>query len=168
MFTIKELCKDYIKDIEQIFSQAPWYKSHEIFDTYYQEHIDGTRTVWVGFNNNVISGYITLKYKSSYLFFYHQNIPEIMDLNVIPQFRNQGLATQLLHHVEQYALQKGYQEIGLGVGLYKDYGVAQRLYSKKGYIPDGQGITYNYLYVIPGTYIRVEDDLVLWLSKKLR
>ena len=168
MFIVKELCKNHIKDIGQIFAQAPWYKSHEIFDKYYQEHINGTRTVWVGFINNAIAGYITLTYKSSYLSFCHQNIPEIMDLNVVPHHRNQGLATQLLDHVEQYALQKGYQEIGLGVGLYKDYGAAQRLYSKRGYVPDGQGITYNYVYVIPDAHVRVDDDLVLWLSKKIQ
>ena len=34
--------------------------------------------------------------------------------------------------------------VGIGVGLYPDYGSAQRLYIKRGYLPDGHGATYNY------------------------
>jgi hypothetical protein len=38
--------------------------------------------------------------------------------------------------------------VGLGVGLYNDYGNAQKLYIKKGYVPNGYGVTYNYQAVI--------------------
>jgi hypothetical protein len=33
--------------------------------------------------------------------------------------------------------------VGLGVELCADYGPAQMLYIKKGYIPDGNGVTYK-------------------------
>jgi len=39
----------------------------------------------------------------------------------------------LIDQCENYASSK-YEYIGLGVGLYKDYGSAQRLYTKNGYI----------------------------------
>jgi hypothetical protein len=32
--------------------------------------------------------------------------------------------------------------VGLGVGLYPDYGTAQRMYVRRGYLPDGRGVIY--------------------------
>lgn len=57
--------------------------------------------------------------------------------------------------------------IGLGVGLYADYGAAQRLYVRKGYIPDGLGITYKGQHIKPGLEVCLDDDLVLFFMKKL-
>jgi hypothetical protein len=76
----------------------------------------------------------------------------------------------LLDCAEKEALTKS-QIIGIGVGLYAGadggYGAAQRLYIKRGYIPDGKGITYNYEPTIPGNSYPLDDDLVLWFTKKL-
>ncbi|MNJ05092.1 hypothetical protein D3C73_1662000 [compost metagenome] len=52
------------------------------------------------------------------------------------------------------------------MGLYYDYGNAQRLYAKRGYIPDGQGIISEGNQVEPGSSVFVGDDLALWLIKK--
>lgn len=41
--------------------------------------------------------------------------------------------------IEQIAFEK-YGIVGVSVGLYYDYGNAQLLYVKRGYIPDGRGI----------------------------
>lgn len=57
--------------------------------------------------------------------------------------------------------------IGIGVGLYADYGAAQRLYPKLGYRPDGRGITYREHPVAPGSSVPVDDDLVLWMTRRL-
>ena len=62
--------------------------------------------------------------------------------------------------------------VGIGVGLYAGedggYGAAQRLYIKRGYIPDGQGVTYNYEPTMPGNSYPLDDDLVLWFLKRLK
>lgn len=58
--------------------------------------------------------------------------------------------------------------IGLGVGLYKDYGNAQRMYTARGYILDGRGMMYNNIPVIPGQLVMVDDDLLLYLTKDLQ
>ena len=58
--------------------------------------------------------------------------------------------------------------VGIGVGLYPDYGSAQRLYIKRGYIPDGRGATYNNESVVAGKAYPVDDDLLLWLTKKVK
>ncbi|RED65139.1 hypothetical protein DFP98_12130 [Cohnella phaseoli] len=57
--------------------------------------------------------------------------------------------------------------VGLGVGLYEDYGNAQRLYGKRGYIPDGRGLMYANEAVHPGRTVTVDDDLLLYMVKQL-
>ncbi|PAE14571.1 GNAT family N-acetyltransferase, partial [Virgibacillus sp. 7505] len=67
-------------------------------------------------------------------------MPEVNDLVVFPPYRRRGVGQALIHALEQLSRDLGYQTVGLGVGLYKDYGSAQRLYARLGYIPDGHGI----------------------------
>lgn len=95
-----------------------------------------------------------------------QHIPEIQDLNVRADYRRQGIATQLLDICEQ-RIKEHADTVGIGFGLYADYGAAQRLYLKRGYIPDGHGIYYQDKPVIAGQSYPIDDDLVLYLTKKL-
>ncbi|MNI79537.1 hypothetical protein D3C73_1359990 [compost metagenome] len=60
-----------------------------------------------------------------------------------------------------------YTRIGLGVGLYQDYGNAQMMYTKRGYVMDGKGITYKNVQVVPGQPVMVDDELLLYLVKDL-
>ena len=148
------------------FKLANWEKPVEVFEQYLQEQIANTRKMWVAFFDEQIAGYVTLKFNSEYKSFAEANIPEISDLNILPQYRNKGLGTSLLNQAETEA-KKHSKIIGLGVGLYKDYGAAQKLYIKNGYIPDGNGIIYNYQSVAPGTKVNLDDDLILWMTKKI-
>jgi hypothetical protein len=104
--------------------------------------------------------------RSEYPYFLANNIPEINDLNVFPEFRNKGIAGSIIDELEK-EISETHETIGIGVGLFKDYGTAQRLYFKKGYIPDGNGLQYNYEEVQPGTHVYVDDDLNLYYTKKL-
>ncbi|MDX1924071.1 MAG: GNAT family N-acetyltransferase [Rickettsiaceae bacterium] len=126
--------------------------------------------VWVAHFKGEFAGYVTLKWQSQYPSFKAQNIPEIMDLNVLPAFRKMGIVSLLLDAAEKEALTKS-EIIGIGVGLYAGpdggYGAAQRLYIKRGYIPDGKGVTYNYEPTIPCNSYLLDDELVLWFTKKL-
>jgi GNAT superfamily N-acetyltransferase len=101
-------------------------------------------------------------------FFAKKNIPEINAIWIDEDHRNQGLGTTLIKWIEDLARQEGYHQIGIGVGLYKDYGPAQRLYFQLGYIPDGNGITYKGQSTVPGQSYPLDDDLILWLTKTLR
>ena len=58
--------------------------------------------------------------------------------------------------------------VGIGVGLYRDYGAAQRMYIKRGYIPDGRGVYYDTEQVQPGQRVPVDDSLALFFTKELR
>lgn len=162
--TIRLLTHSEIPAIVHAFADAGWHKPASTFESYLLEQEKNERIVWLAFQQNIFAGYVTLKWCSAYPHFNQKNIPEINDLNVLPQFRRQGIASKLLDIAEEKAKQT-HSTIGLGVGLYADYGSAQRLYIKRRYIPDGKGITYQYELVPPGNLIRVDDDLVLWFVK---
>ena len=63
---------------------------------------------------------------------------------------------------------KASDTVYLGVGLHSGYGSAQRMYIKRGYIPDGSGVWYKDEVCEPYSQCRNDDDLVLYLSKKLK
>jgi len=151
--------------IVKAFALANWTKSVDIFEKYLYEQNNLDRIVWVAYNKEQFAGYVTLKWESLYKPFLKEQIPEIMDLNVLPHFRTQGIASNLLETAENIASTRN-NIVGLGVGLYKDYGLAQKLYIKRGYVPDGLGITYNYEHVIAGNTYQIDDDLILWMTKK--
>lgn len=136
-----------IPGIVDSFYKANWTKPISLFETYLQESQWEERVVWVALLDNSYVGYVTLKWKSSYAPFANLNIPEIMDLNILPPFRTKGRGSSLLTIAEKEASKKS-DVVGLGVGLYggddSGYGPAQRLYVTKGYVPDGNGVTYNY------------------------
>ena len=167
---IGPLIREDIVAISEAFNQIGWNKPASLFARYLKEKEAGERLVWVAHVHEQFAGYITLKWRSSYPLFKAQNIPEIMDLNVLPSFRKMGIGSLLLDAAEKEAATKS-QIIGIGVGLYAGadggYGPAQKLYVKRGYIPDGKGVTYNYEPTIPGNNYALDDDLVLWFTKKL-
>lgn len=164
--SIKIFTKEDVLQLVKVFAVVNWPKPQALFDTYLEEQDQAQRVIWIGFLDNKVAGYVTLKWQSEYRYFRDQDIPEIMDLNVLPDFRNQGVGSSLLARAEETARQKKHV-VGLGVGLYAGYGSAQRLYVKNGYIPDGQGATYRYQPIQPGDSVPLDDDFVLWLIKKL-
>ncbi|MFA5075183.1 MAG: GNAT family N-acetyltransferase [Candidatus Babeliales bacterium] len=162
-----EFRKLYQKDISVIisaFDELGWNKPESIFYKYIEEQENNTRYIWVAFIKDIFVGYVTLNLLPEYKFFRNQNIPEISDLNVLPKFRKQGIGSKLLDLAESQAQKMG-PYVGLGVGLYEDYGNAQRLYIKRGYIPDGNGITYKCKKLEPGKTVILDDDLILWFVK---
>lgn len=162
--TIRNLSEQDIATIVSAFSEIGWDKPYSLFQGYLEEQRRGQRFVWVAFDSNQFLGYVTLKLHSEYPLFKQQNIPEINDFNVLPPYRNRGVGSSLLNVAEEKAKDFN-KKIGIGVGLYPDYGAAQRLYVKRGYIPDGQGVTYQYQAVIPGHDYKVDDELILWFIK---
>lgn len=167
---IRTLIREDIAAISEAFNEIGWNKPPSLFEGYLKEQDAGERLVWVAHFKGEFAGYVTLKWQSQYPSFKAQSIPEIMDLNVLPCMRKMGIGSLLLDCAEKEALTNS-QMIGIGVGLYAGvdggYGSAQRIYIKRGYIPDGKGVTYNYEPTVPGNSYLLDDDLVLWFTKKL-
>ena len=55
----------------------------------------------------------------------------------------------------------------LAVGCHSGYGAAQRIYVKRGYIPDGSGVWYQGKQLEQYAPCVNDDDLLLFMSKKL-
>jgi GNAT superfamily N-acetyltransferase len=168
--TCELLSSDHIPSISEAFNEIGWNKPATLFQRYLKEQEAGERIVWVAHFKGEFAGYVTLKWQAQYPSFKAQNIPEIMDLNVLPSFRKMGIGSLLLDTAEKEAATRS-KVVGIGVGLYAGedggYGSAQKLYVKRGYIPDGKGVTYNYEPSIPGNSYPLDDELVLWFTKKL-
>jgi GNAT superfamily N-acetyltransferase len=148
---------------------AAWHQDADKWKQRLQDHNEGKRALSVAVSQDRPVGYGSLLFSSKYDFFAASNIPEINDLVVSEHWRGNGIATRLIAHFEQQALERGYTQIGLGVGLYKDYGSAQKLYNRLGYVLDGNGITAGEEAkpAIPGSMVRVDDDLIIWMVKTL-
>lgn len=112
-------------------------------------------------------GFVILNFDPKYSLYKTLEIPEIQDLNVLPDERQQGAATALVNACESIAEDQGAEQVGISVGLTKDYGPAQRLYVKLGYMPDGNGITYDREGVTFGQNYVADDDLCLMMVKDL-
>lgn len=164
--TLRSLNENDIPKIVDVFTSLDWYKPFAIYKSYLQEQKDGKRMVWVAFVDERFVGYVTLKWQSSYQPFQKNRIPEINDLNVVPAFQGKGIGSQLLNAAEQKAKERS-SIVGIGVGLSADYGRAQQIYVNRGYVPDGRGVTYKNEFIKAGNSVKINDDLVLWLLKKI-
>ena len=94
--------------------------------------------------------------------------PIIVDFGVLQKYQRKGVGSRLMDVAEQIAAQHA-DTVCLGVGLCREYGSAQRIYAKRGYIPDGSGVWYQDKPCVQyETVCTVDDDLVLYLLKRLR
>ena len=153
--------------ISAAFESIGWVKPIPQYERYWAEQMAGTRVCLVATMGGEFAGYVTINWVSSYPGFAEPQIPEIQDLNVLPGFRRQGVASRLLDSAETEVAHRS-DIVGIGVGLHPGYNPAQRLYAKRGYIPDGRGVTYMDRFVQEGTQVVLDDDLVLHLTKHLR
>lgn len=168
---IKTLDRGDISKIIEVLKEPYMLDRQEYYHNYFhfclQENTDGKRVTFVAFDGNSVTGYVNVIFQSGYPYFKEKNIPEINDLYVVPVSRKHGIGKMLLETCEFYTRNLGYDFIGLGVGLYQSYGNAQRLYTKLGYQLDGNGLMYSNKPVSPGNSVIVDDELLLYLYKKL-
>ena len=114
------------------------------------------------------AGYIHVYIKGLGGAFSGKGLPEIVDFGVLEKYQRRGIGSKLMDAAEQIAAQYA-DTVWLGVGLHSGYGSAQRMYVKRGYVPDGTGVWYR------GkpceqyeSEIQNDDDLQLFFSKRLR
>ncbi len=156
------------EDVFLINQTPPWLNVQdpkEKFRDYFQEQSRAVRQVGIVERGNEIIGYGSLLFQPKYPHF--QGVPEIHDLLIFEEYRGFGAGRQLISWLEEQARVGGYKEVGIGVGLYAEYGTAQRLYFSLGYRPDGYGVSYKYQPIAPGKSYPLDDDLILWLKKRL-
>lgn len=165
--TFYSLEENDFDEIVSAFKMIGWNKPRSIYENYFKEQSDNIRSIIVSKENGKFCGYTTIKWKSNYNSFAKQNIPEISDLNVLPNYRKNGIGTALINACEAMAKERGYTSIGLGVGMTADYGNAQRLYVRLGYVPDGHGLHYKNMPLNYGDQTILDDDLVIYLIRSI-
>jgi GNAT superfamily N-acetyltransferase len=163
-YTIRPMIASDPADIFAAFAAAEWDKPLSTFTRYLEDQDAGRRNALVATVDQQIAGYVTVNWRSPYEPF--NGMPEIQDFNVLPAYRRRGIGSSLMDAAEALVAERS-DVVGLGVGLYPDYGTAQRMYVRRGYLPDGRGVIYDHRQVPPGEMVRLDDDAVLMFTKSL-
>ena len=162
--TIRNMIKSDIESLSHGFMNQGWPGREEILARYFLEQESGEREVLVAEIDGAVAGYITILPSAKHGPF-ASICPELSDFNVFEPFRNKGIGNRLLEKAEQ-GVKRFSGKVCLGVGLHLGYGPAQRLYIKRGYIPDGTGVWYRNKPLEMNATSQNNDDLVLYLVKE--
>ncbi|WP_314415403.1 GNAT family N-acetyltransferase [uncultured Streptococcus sp.] len=162
--TIRNMIKSDIESLSHGFMNQGWHGREEILARYFLEQESGEREVLVAEIDGAVAGYITILPSAKHGPF-ASICPELSDFNVFEPFRNKGIGNRLLEKAEQ-GVKRFSGKVCLGVGLHLGYGPAQRLYIKRGYIPDGTGVWYRNKPLEMNATSQNNDDLVLYLVKE--
>ena len=163
--SIRKMQESDIKDLSRGFISQGWPSREEILTRYFKEQESGEREVLVAEVEGAVAGYITILPCAKQGPF-AEIYPELSDFNVFEPFQNQGIGNLLLEEAEK-RVRLISDKVTLGVGLHSGYGPAQRLYIKRGYIPDGTGVWYQNHQPAMNAVCEDIGELVLYLSKNL-
>ena len=163
--SIRKMQESDIKDLSRGFISQGWPCREEILARYFLEQECGEREVLVAEVEGALAGYITILPCAKQGPFAGM-APELSDFNVFEPFQNQGIGNLLLEEAEKLVRLIS-DKVTLGVGLHSGYGPAQRLYIKRGYIPDGTGVWYQNHQPAMNAVCEDIGELVLYLSKNL-
>ena len=162
--SIRKMQESDIKNLSRGFISQGWPSREEILTRYFKEQESGEREVLVAEVEGAVAGDITILPSAKHGPF-AEVYPELSDFNVFEPFRNQGIGNQLLEEAEK-RVKVVSSKVTLGVGLHLGYGPAQRLYIRRGYIPDGTGVWYRNQPLEMNATSQNNDDLVLYLVKE--
>lgn len=162
---IRKMQTSDVKELSQGFINQGWPGREEILARYFLEQECREREVLVAEVGGALAGYITILPCAKQGPF-AEIYPELSDFNVFEPFQNQGIGNLLMEEAEK-RVKLISDKVTLGVGLHSGYGPAQRLYIKRGYIPDGTGIWYQNHQPAMNAVCEDIGELVLYLSKNL-
>ncbi|MBR5445053.1 MAG: GNAT family N-acetyltransferase [Clostridia bacterium] len=157
-------------DIPQIVAgeiRQGWHATAEKYEMRLRHRTEYHAIALAAVLNGSAVGYINVYPNSPWGAFGGKGLPEIVDFGVLEECRNQGIGSALMDTAEAIAGQYA-DTVYLGVGMHSGYGSAQRMYVRRGYIPDGTGVWYGESVCEPYSTCANDDSLILYLSKKLR
>jgi GNAT superfamily N-acetyltransferase len=137
-YTIRKMLRSDIEPITKAF--VPMNKTREQYERYFAENQAGERVTLVAVTDESVVGYANVLWRSYYEPFRLVGIPEINDLNVVEEYRDNGIGRALIAECEGVVRETKNATIGIGVGLTRDYSAAQHLYPALGYVSDGRGV----------------------------
>lgn len=165
------LIRDLRESDAQLITDAEiaqgWDASINKYQMRLRDQAEGTSISLAAEYQKKIAGYINIYPDSKWGAFADQGLPEIVDFGVLEKYRRHGIGSRLMDTAEQIASRYA-DTVYLGVGLHSGYGSAQRMYVKRGYLPDGSGVWYHDQICEPYASCCNDDNLILYFSKKLR
>ena len=144
-----------------------WHATEDKYWTRVADNASGKAVSLVAEYEGGVAGYINVYIDSHWGSFAGRGYCEIVDFGVLEKYRRRGIGSRLMDVAEEIASRYA-DVVYLGVGLHSGYGSAQRMYCKRGYLPDGKGVWYKDQVARPYEPDSNDDDLNLYLSKKLR
>lgn len=164
---IRSMIQEDIRTITEAERAQGWYVECAKQEMRFCDQQEGRSHALIAEYNGEIAGYVHVYLKPLDGPEPFRSLPEIVDFGVFIKHRCQGIGSALMDEAERIAGQYA-DAVFLGVGLHEGYGSAQRMYAKRGYIPDGSGVWYGGHVCQQYHPCCNDDDLVLYLSKKLR
>ena len=149
------------------FTAQGWHPDLSVYHRRMQDEAEGKCVTLAAVYRGDPAGFVYLYKDVKEGPFKGKGFPMIVDFNVLQKYQRKGIGGKLMDAAERVA-GKYADTVCLGVGLCDSYGSAQRMYVKRGYIPDGSGVWYRDRQCVQyETECTVDDDLVLFLSKEL-
>lgn len=165
--TIRNMKYEDAQAITDAEIEQGWNASIEKYQNRLEDQKSGKAIALVAEYSGQPVGYINIYPDNQEGAFGGKGYPEIIDFGVLEKYQKQGIGTVLMNIAEEISATYA-DTVYLGVGLHSGYGSAQRMYVKRGYIPDGSGVWYQDKICKPYEKCKNDDDLVLYFSKKLR
>lgn len=149
------------------YTAQGWHPDIDYYHMRMREHAEGKCVALSAVYQGHPAGAVYVYFDAQEGPFKGKGWPVIVDFGVLMKYQRKGIGNRLMDAAEQIAAQHA-DTVCLGVGLCREYGTAQRMYVKRGYIPDGSGVWYQDKQCIQYESVcTIDDDLVLYLSKRL-
>src|SRR5579862_4513084 len=133
-------------------------------EDHFQEHENGASTTLLGYEAGRLVGIVTIRWNSRYSPFRERGIPLIQNIEIRYEDRGRGIGGLMLERTEREIARRS-RLAGMCVGIFDSYGPAQRLYIKRGFVPDGRGVCHPVEPLKEGEIVTIDHDLLLWLVK---
>lgn len=163
---IHQITVDALPTVIETFAQHVYGGDRAEAIEHFEDHADGLGDTFLARAGGVLAGYVTIRWVSHNVYFRENNIPFIHHLEVFPAYKRRGIADRLLDSAETLIATRATQA-GISVGIFDAYGPAQKLYARRGYIPDGRGVCQHHRPITEGEQLTINHDLIIWMIKKL-
>ena len=163
---IYRLQKDEIAQVIDTFAMQIYGGDMDEAREHFEDHVEGLGDTFLAHVDGELAGYVTIRWESHNVYFRENNIPFIHHLEVFPEYKGYGIASRLMDSAETLISTRATQA-GICVGIFDVYGPAQKLYARRGYIPDGRGVCQNHRPITEGEQLTIDHDLIIWMIKDL-
>lgn len=162
--TVRSMCESDAAAFDYEYTLSGEVKSGETFTTLYARQRMKKAAVYVAEFEGKLLGYVVVCFEVT---LQGSVIVHIEDLFVLPLFRKCGVGASLLDFAEG-EIERRFDKVHASIGIGAAYGAAQRLFIKRGYLPDGQGARYNGRILQEGAQAINTRSLCLKYCKELK